>query len=78
MSRPSRYELIARLASGGMGTVYVGRVRGPLGFSRLVAIKRAHPHLMGDPTFVSMLLGEPSWPRASTTRTWSRCSTSSA
>ena len=54
----SRYELIAKLASGGMGSVFVGRVRGPLGFSRLVAIKRAHPHLVDDPTFVQMLVDE--------------------
>jgi serine/threonine-protein kinase len=54
----SRYELIVKLASGGMATVYVGRVRGPLGFSRLVAIKRAHPHLLEDDAFVRMLVDE--------------------
>ncbi|MBL8740741.1 MAG: serine/threonine protein kinase, partial [Myxococcales bacterium] len=54
----SRYELISKLASGGMGSVFVGRVRGPLGFSRLVAIKRAHPHLVDDPLFVQMLVDE--------------------
>lgn len=47
-----------KLASGGMATVYVGRVRGPLGFSRLVAIKRAHPHLLEDQTFAKMLVDE--------------------
>ncbi|NUO49111.1 MAG: serine/threonine protein kinase [Polyangiaceae bacterium] len=47
-----------KLASGGMATVYVGRVRGPLGFSRLVAIKRAHPHLLEDPSFSRMLVDE--------------------
>lgn len=30
------------LASGGMGTVYLGRLVGPAGFSRVVAIKRLH------------------------------------
>ncbi len=54
----SRYELLMKLASGGMATVYVGRVRGPLGFSRLVAIKRAHPHLLEDPSFSRMLVDE--------------------
>ncbi len=54
----SRYELLMKLASGGMATVYVGRVRGPLGFSRLVAIKRAHPHLLEDQTFAKMLVDE--------------------
>jgi serine/threonine-protein kinase len=47
-----------KLASGGMATVYVGRVRGPLGFSRLVAIKRAHPHLLEDESFSRMLVDE--------------------
>ena len=42
----SRYELLAKIASGGMATVYVGRVRGAGGFSRTVAVKRAHPHLL--------------------------------
>ncbi len=56
--RTSRYELLQKLASGGMATVHVGRVRGPLGFSRLVAIKRAHPHLAEDATFVRMLVEE--------------------
>lgn len=40
-----RYELLLELASGGMGSVYIGRQRGAAGFERLVAIKRMHPHL---------------------------------
>ncbi|MEZ4295694.1 MAG: protein kinase [Polyangiaceae bacterium] len=32
-----------------MATVYVGTARGDLGFRRLVAIKRPHPHLAEDP-----------------------------
>ncbi|MEJ7733097.1 MAG: serine/threonine-protein kinase [Polyangiaceae bacterium] len=44
----SRYELVARIAAGGMATVYVGRHRGAAGFWRLCAIKRAHPHLVED------------------------------
>ena len=54
----SRYELLAKIASGGMGTVYVGRLRGAAGFSRLVAIKRAHPHLLEDANFSRMLIKE--------------------
>jgi eukaryotic-like serine/threonine-protein kinase len=38
----SRYELLVKIASGGMATVYVGRLKGAAGLSRLVAIKRAH------------------------------------
>ncbi len=54
----SRYELLVRVASGGMATVYVGRLSGAVGFSRLVAIKRAHAHLLEDPAFSRMLTAE--------------------
>jgi eukaryotic-like serine/threonine-protein kinase len=54
----SRYELLVRIASGGMGTVYVGRLRGAAGYSRLVAIKRAHPHLSEDAAFRRLLVQE--------------------
>lgn len=45
-----RYELLFKIGTGGAATVYLGRRRGPEGFSRLVAVKRAHPHLQGDPS----------------------------
>jgi serine/threonine-protein kinase len=45
----SRYEVLARIASGGMADVFVGRVRGAVGFSRLVAIKRPHAFVSDDP-----------------------------
>src|SRR5262245_43149190 len=41
-----------------MATVYVGRLRGAAGFSRMVAIKRAHPHLVEDPAFKRLLIAE--------------------
>jgi serine/threonine-protein kinase len=44
----SRYEVIVEIASGGMGTVYVGRRTGAEGFQRLVAIKRSDPSLLKD------------------------------
>lgn len=58
MSTGSRYELLLKIAAGGMATVYLGRQKGQLGFWRLVAIKRAHPHLTGDPKFIQMTLDE--------------------
>src|SRR5262245_17234468 len=54
----SHYEVLERIASGGMASVYVGRLRGAVGFSRLVAIKRAHPHLVEDLAFRRMLAAE--------------------
>lgn len=54
----SRYELLVKIASGGMGTVYVGRLLGAASFRRLVAIKRAHAHLLEDPQLRQMLITE--------------------
>src|SRR5215471_7361168 len=53
-----RYALYGEIASGGMASVHFGRLLGPVGFSRTVAIKRLHPQLAKDPEFVSMFLDE--------------------
>jgi serine/threonine-protein kinase len=53
-----RYETILKLASGGMATVYVGTVRGALGFRQLVAIKKPHPNLVGNAESRRELLAE--------------------
>jgi eukaryotic-like serine/threonine-protein kinase len=53
-----RYALHAEIASGGMATVHIGRLLGPVGFARTVAIKRLHPPLAKDPEFVAMFLDE--------------------
>jgi eukaryotic-like serine/threonine-protein kinase len=53
-----RYALYGRLATGGMATVHFGRLLGPVGFSRTVAIKRLHPQYAKDPEFVAMFLDE--------------------
>jgi serine/threonine protein kinase len=53
-----RYAVYDEIASGGMATVHVGRLLGPDGFSRAVAIKRLHAHLAKDPEFVAMFKDE--------------------
>ncbi len=53
-----RYVLCDEIASGGMATVHIGRLLGPVGFARTVAIKRLHPHFAKDPEFVAMFLDE--------------------
>jgi serine/threonine-protein kinase len=53
-----RYAIYEKIASGGMATVHFGRLLGPVGFSRTVAIKRLHPQFTEDPDFVSMFLDE--------------------
>jgi eukaryotic-like serine/threonine-protein kinase len=53
-----RYAIYDAIASGGMATVYYGRLLGPVGFSRTVAVKRLHPQFAQDPEFVTMFLDE--------------------
>jgi serine/threonine-protein kinase len=53
-----RYALRHEIAAGGMAVVHLGRLLGPAGFSRTVAIKRLHPHLARNPEFVAMFLDE--------------------
>jgi serine/threonine-protein kinase len=50
--------LVAKLASGGMASVYLGKLAGPNGFSRVVAIKRLHRQLAEETHFVSRFMDE--------------------
>lgn len=52
------YELLERIAVGGMAEVYRGRAVGEGGFEKLVAIKRIVPHMARDERFVSMMVQE--------------------
>lgn len=54
----NRYALLGEIASGGMATVHLARLRGASGFERTVAVKRCHPHLRSDPHFQEMLVDE--------------------
>ncbi|MCB9525526.1 MAG: serine/threonine protein kinase [Myxococcales bacterium] len=53
-----RYTLLRRLASGGMGEVYLAEARGAAHFTHKVAIKRILPHLAEDETFVRKFIDE--------------------
>lgn len=53
-----RYVLYDEIASGGMASVHMGRLIGPVGFSRVVAVKRSHPAYAKDPAFVAMMMDE--------------------
>ncbi len=56
--RLGRYEICAKLASGGMATVYLARATGPAGFDKLVALKVVHPRLATQSEFIEMFLDE--------------------
>ena len=53
-----RYDLVAELASGGMGSVWLARSTGIGGFEKLVAVKVCSPILREDPEFVRSFLAE--------------------
>ena len=53
-----QYTLLCRLATGGMGELFVARRTAAGGFEKLVVIKRLLPHLAEDAHFVAMLLDE--------------------
>jgi serine/threonine protein kinase len=53
-----RYALFGPIGSGGMATVHFGRLMGPVGFARTVAIKRLHPHFAAVEEFVASFVDE--------------------
>jgi serine/threonine-protein kinase len=53
-----KYEIIRRIATGGMAEIYLARSRGTAGFEKLVVLKRIMPSLVEDPAFVQMFLDE--------------------
>jgi len=53
-----RYRVVDEIGIGGMASVHLARMDGPGGFQKWVAIKRIHPHLVEDQTFIHMFLDE--------------------
>lgn len=56
--RLGRYELLSKIATGGMGEVFLARRRGPGKIEKRVVIKRIRRDLSGDPRFVELFLRE--------------------
>ncbi|HBU47301.1 MAG TPA: serine/threonine protein kinase, partial [Myxococcales bacterium] len=56
--RFGRYQLLHRIAQGGMAEVYLAQQTGPAGFSKRLVIKKIHPHLAHNEEFVGMFLDE--------------------
>ncbi len=52
------YQLVKKLATGGMAEVWLAKQTGIEGFNRHVVVKRILPHLAEDPEFVQMFLNE--------------------
>lgn len=57
-TRLGKYVLERRIATGGMGEIFYGKIPGVEGFEREVAIKKMLPHLSADRAFVDMMIRE--------------------
>jgi eukaryotic-like serine/threonine-protein kinase len=57
-SRIGNYEVVRKLATGGMGEVFLAYQTGPLGFRRRVVLKKLHPRFTSNPRLVAMFLDE--------------------
>ena len=53
-----KYVLLRKLASGGMGEVFLAKQHGPSGFEKLLVIKRILSHHLDKPDYVEMFFGE--------------------
>ncbi|MBX7194269.1 MAG: serine/threonine protein kinase [Sandaracinaceae bacterium] len=49
IGRLGRYDLLGKLATGGVAEIYVGRMTGPRDVTRMVVIKRINPSLAENP-----------------------------
>jgi len=52
------YQLLKRLATGGMAQIFLARPKGAEGFNELLVVKRILPHLAENDDFVRMFLDE--------------------
>ena len=53
-----KYQLIRKLAAGGMAEVWLAKVAGPMGFEKEVVVKRILPNLAEDAGFLQMFFSE--------------------
>ena len=56
--RFGQYELLERIASGGMAELFRARRTGVEGFQKIVAIKKILPHIAGNDEFITMFADE--------------------
>lgn len=53
-----KYQLVRKLAAGGMAEVFLVKAAGARGFEKTLVLKRILPHLAEDEAFVEMFLSE--------------------
>jgi serine/threonine protein kinase len=57
-ARFGKYFLLEKLATGGMGEVFLARQEGPAGFEKILVVKKILGHLTENKEFVELFLGE--------------------
>jgi len=57
-TRLGSFEIVRRLARGGMAEIFLARTRGPSGFEKLVVLKKVLPKYAGKQRFVQLFLEE--------------------
>jgi serine/threonine-protein kinase len=57
-SSVGKYQVLERLAVGGMAELFKARAAGEHGFEKLVVVKKILPQLAADPAFIQMFLDE--------------------
>ena len=53
-----RYQLVDKLAKGGMAEIFMAKSHGAHGFEKTLVVKRILPQLASDPEFVEMFIDE--------------------
>ena len=56
--RLGQYELLRKIAAGGMAEIFLAKQTGISGFERMLVIKRILPHLAENKEFITMFLDE--------------------
>jgi hypothetical protein len=57
-TRLGSFEIVRKLARGGMAEIFLARTRGPSGFEKLVVLKKILPKYAGKQRFVQLFLDE--------------------
>ena len=57
-TRLGSYEILRKLARGGMAELFLARTNGPEGFEKLVVLKKILPNFAENPKFVRLFLDE--------------------
>ena len=53
-----KYFLIKKIAAGGMGEIFLAKLKGPVGFEKLLVVKRILQHHLENRDFVDMFFAE--------------------